>query len=121
MKGGLRMPVRPAPIRSEPEVPARPVAAMSYNELNQIDLLPDFREAGISSLAQDVLLVRIHRDDAIALALHILRDAEAGTHRIGGESNDRNSLRIRKQFADWIVHMPLVRDFCNLTPVTSPL
>jgi len=33
------MPVRPAPIRSEPEVPVRPVAAMSYNELNQIDLL----------------------------------------------------------------------------------
>lgn len=33
------MPVHSAPTRSEPGGPARPVAALSYNELNQIDLL----------------------------------------------------------------------------------
>ena len=56
----------------------------------------------VSLLAQTLLDLRIHGDDAISMALHIRRDAMAGAQRIAGKADHRDRFRALKQVGDGI-------------------
>src|SRR6266851_6793911 len=60
--------------------------------VHDVDLLRYLEQRSISLLAQTGLNVRIHRNDAVTLALHVGRNPVAGTHRVAGESDHGDGL-----------------------------
>src|SRR5437016_8132753 len=51
-------------------------------DVDHVDLLRNLGKASVGFGAEHFALVGIHRNNAISLALHVLRDAEARTHRV---------------------------------------
>src|SRR5262245_2782397 len=60
-------------------------------DVHQIELLRRVGQAGVSPLAQNFYLIRVDRDDAVTALLHVSRDAETGSNRIGRQTDDSDS------------------------------
>jgi hypothetical protein len=64
--------------------------------VHQIELLWRVGQAGVSPLAQNFGLIRVDRDDAVTALLHVPRDAETGSNRVGRQTDDRDSFTLVK-------------------------
>ena len=59
-------------------------------------------QRSVGLFAQTRLDLRIHRNDAVSLALHVGRHAVAGAQGIVRESDHRDGFRVAQQFSDGI-------------------
>ena len=72
--------------------------------IDEVDFLRlrNVEQRRISFLAQALLDLRIYRDDTISVALHVGRNAVAGTHGITRQADDRDGLGALQQVGDGI-------------------
>jgi hypothetical protein len=61
--------------------------------IDDIHLFRDIRELFVAFLAHDAVIPGIHRDDAIAVLLHVPGGEEAGPVPLGRKAYDRKGLR----------------------------
>ena len=62
-------------------------------DIDDVDLLGHLEQGSVSFLTQAFVNVRIHRDDAVSVALHVGGHAVAGAQRITGESDHCDRFR----------------------------
>jgi hypothetical protein len=70
--------------------------------VNDVDLLRHLKQRPIGLLSQAFLNPGIHRNDAVAVALHVGRNPMTGTQGVVGESDHRNGFGLLQQFSDGI-------------------
>ena len=59
-------------------------------------------QSRVASLSQHFRLIRIHRNNSISRALHVLRDFVARTPGVRRQSNHRNRLVLAQNVRNWI-------------------
>ena len=71
--------------------------------IDDVDLLRHVLEAFVRRLAKGFADVRVDGDDVIAVALHVLCDAETGPPRAVGKTDYGDGVGCSEQFRDLVV------------------